>query len=132
MIYFDTSAIMRLVVSHEWTKALEEYVGGLANLPMATSVIGVVETHRAMKRAAATDDEFATGDRYLAAFRKVGVTDEVVRSAIALPSRTLRSLDAIHVASALKVGAVVLVTYDKAMIKAAHGLSLRTASPGLV
>lgn len=131
MIYFDTSAIMRLIMPHDWTESLAAYLAGLANLPWVTSVIGVVETHRSLAREGASEEEFAIGDRYLAEFRKVGVTDNVVRSAIALPSRTLKSLDAVHVASALEAGAFVLVTYDKAMIKAARTAGLRTASPGL-
>ncbi|WP_163508355.1 type II toxin-antitoxin system VapC family toxin [Fodinicola acaciae] len=131
MIYFDTSAIVRLVIPHDWTRSLRSYLGRLANLRWVTSVIAVVETNRALMREGATERELAIGGRYLAEFRKVGVTDEVVQSAIAIPSRTLKSLDAIHVASALEVGAEVLVTYDKTMIKAARDAGLRTASPGL-
>jgi predicted nucleic acid-binding protein len=79
----------------------------------------------------ATEEEFDEGVRILAAMRKVGVTDEIVRSASTIPGRHLRSLDAFHVASAIEAGATVLVTYDKNMAAAARGVGLKVVSPGL-
>jgi predicted nucleic acid-binding protein len=58
---------------------------------------------------------------------------ERVRAAATIPGKALRSLDAIHVASAQQLGALldVLVTYDRRMIDAALALGLPVASPGM-
>ncbi len=47
--------------------------------------------------------------------------------------RGLRSLDAIHIASAQAIGDVleVLITYDKRMLEAARAVGLRAEAPGL-
>lgn len=55
------------------------------------------------------------------------------RSAATVPAATvLRTLDAIHIASAQTLGAELLavVTYDERMIRAVDGLGLATATPG--
>ena len=47
-----------------------------------------------------------------------------------LPEKTLRSLDAIHVAAALRAGADVMVTYDVRQTAAAESSGLRVVAPG--
>lgn len=51
-----------------------------------------------------------------------------------LPGKSLRPLDALHVASAQQLGALldVLVTYDHRMIDAARAEGLPVTSPGMV
>jgi predicted nucleic acid-binding protein len=46
-----------------------------------------------------------------------------------LPGRNLRSLDALHVAAALRVGADVMITYDTRQADAAGASGLRVESP---
>jgi predicted nucleic acid-binding protein len=57
----------------------------------------------------------------------------VRRSAATLPGKGLRSLDAIHVASAQQLGGLldVLITYDHRMIDAARTIGLPVVSPGM-
>ena len=56
----------------------------------------------------------------------------ILDRAAQLPEPTLRSLDAIHLATALDLGSSVdiLLTYDRVLIEAARAASLTTASPG--
>ena len=62
----------------------------------------------------------------------VPITDEGLFVAADLASTTLRSLDAIHLASALSLGQTlaVLVTYDQRMAGAALDLGLPVLAPG--
>jgi predicted nucleic acid-binding protein len=61
----------------------------------------------------------------------IEISDDVLESAASLQPLTLRSLDAIHLASAqsLMEALGVLVTYDQRMVEAAHQLGLSVASP---
>lgn len=55
--------------------------------------------------------------------------DEVFRTAGLLPGPALRSLDALHVASALRWGADTMVTYDERQELAARGVGLEAVAP---
>lgn len=59
----------------------------------------------------------------------VHVTRNVLRSAATFPDATLRSLDAIHAATAISADADVVVAYDHRLIAAAESLGLTTVSP---
>ena len=61
----------------------------------------------------------------------VALTDELLDAAALLDPVSIRSLDAIHLATARSLGADVgvVVTYDDRMADAARGLGLEVASP---
>lgn len=46
-----------------------------------------------------------------------------------LPGRALRSLDALHLATALRLEAAVVVAYDVRLLQSARELGMHTASP---
>jgi predicted nucleic acid-binding protein len=54
----------------------------------------------------------------------------VLRQAGLLPGARLRSLDAIHLAAALSLGAEAVLTYDDRLAEAARGLGMTVLSPG--
>jgi predicted nucleic acid-binding protein len=58
--------------------------------------------------------------------------DDIFRAAARLEPRSLRSLDAIHLASALSLGADLgaIVIYDSNMAAAAEGHGLQVLAPG--
>jgi hypothetical protein len=68
----------------------------------------------------------------LTAFSYIAVDDEVVGTAMSEPDRRLRSLDAIHLATAriLAPELEALVACDDCLIKAAADAGLATVSPG--
>lgn len=68
----------------------------------------------------------------LTAFSYIALDDEIVDAAMNEPDRGLRSLDAIHLATARLLAPELnaLVTYDERQIKAAADVGLATASPG--
>jgi predicted nucleic acid-binding protein len=98
-------------------------------MPMGTSTVGFVETVRTLDRVG----DYPTAMRDLiGAFTAILVTDEVRDAAAMLPSG-VRTLDAIHIASAQIIGPILdsLVTYDKRMRDVASSAGLSTAAPDL-
>lgn len=129
MIYVDTSALIALFVERNHATALHEFLGSRHGRPLATSTVGFIETVRTL----ASIGDFPAAVNALA----LGVTEiplnaEVRALAMHIPGR-LRTLDAIHVASAEFLGDAldVLVSYDKRMLDVARTAGLPTAAPGM-
>ncbi len=59
------------------------------------------------------------------------IDDQLLDTAAVLPGENLRSLDAIHLAAAQRLGSdlTMLVSYDDRMLAAARGLRIPVASP---
>lgn len=129
MIYLDASAMVTMVVERAHSNELREYLAEYPTSSTYTSTIGFVETVR-------TCDSIGTFPGLIANLlrqhHEVKVTDQVRDDAARLPGR-LRSLDAVHVASASLLGSelVALVTYDQRMADAARGAGLSVAMPGM-
>lgn len=129
MIYLDASAMVTMVVERAYADELREYLAGYASSRTYTSTIGFVETVR-------TCDSIGTFPGLitdlLRQHQEVKVTDQVRDDAARLPGR-LRSLDAVHVASASLLGSelIALVTYDQRMADAASSAGLPVAMPGM-
>ena len=138
MIYLDTSAILKLLRREAETDALIDHLDEHAHEDLITSALATVETARALRAVgaqAAADVAVRGSDRvHLSddvAIPAVAVSAEVLGLARDLPPVVLRSLDAIHVATASLAGDQLhhLITYDRRMIGAAAAAGLRTASP---
>ncbi len=129
MIYLDASAIVTLLSGRSYAPRLRDFLAIRPGMPMATSTIGFVETVRTLDRIG----EYPTAMADLvASFTEILVTEDVRDAAARLPAG-LRTLDAIHVASAQVVGPVLdaLVSYDRRMLDAAHAVGLPALAPGL-
>lgn len=123
MIYVDTSAFVKLIWQENESNALQAYLAdGQATL--VSSVLLVVETRRAVQREAPA--RMPRADLLLAAVGQVGIGPSVVESASRLPESMLRSLDAIHLATAMVLGDELeaVVSYDTRLAEAAvsHGI----------
>jgi len=68
--------------------------------------------------------------RLLASRMLVDVTDALLRAAAGLASHAVRTLDAIHLASALRVEPDELVAYDRCLLEVASARGLSVSSPG--
>ncbi len=129
--YVDTSAFMKLAVaethSHEmrlWADFEEQRTGGLWSSDLLRT-----EALRAARRLSQAALE-ATRDR-LDRMAFISLTTDTYRRAGELDPAVLRSLDALHLASALSLGDDLdgVVTYDGRMTAATHALGLKTLAP---
>ena len=135
--YFDASALVKLGVSEAESMALETLVETRPE-PAITSAVAITEVGVSLARAGSAIAErvvATAGWITLPGIAVLGmpVTMELCRSAASLGARlNLRSLDAIHVATAEAARETLseVVTYDKAMIVACRELGLPVASPG--
>jgi len=69
-------------------------------------------------------------ERLLASCLLVDVSDRLLRVAARLTSLEIRTLDAIHLASALRVAPDELIAYDHRLLRAAAERGLVVAHPG--
>ena len=129
MIYVDTSALLKLVLAEEHSAAFLAYLAGHAAEQAVSSVLITIETRRAVLREAPAD--LPRADLVLTRVGQIGLGHAVVESAGRLPDPTLRSLDAIHLATALILGddVTAFVSYDKRLLASAAAAGLPIAQP---
>jgi uncharacterized protein len=127
-VYVDASALVKLIRSEPETEAL---VAFLANDSFVlTSRLAQVEVRRAVARIAEPgDDEHAR--RVLEGLPLIEVDAAVADVAGSALPVSLRSLDAVHLASALSVRGELdaLVTYDVRLADTARGAGLTVVAP---
>lgn len=138
MIYLDTSAILKLLRRETETDALIGHLETYAKQELITSALTTVETARALVAVGATtvaDDSVRDSGRINltenVTIPTIAITGAILDRARALPPAVLRSLDAIHVATAMLLGAELdhVITYDRRMTAAAEAAGLQTAAP---
>ncbi len=125
--YLDTSALVKLLRHERESEALVEYLQ--APRRALSSVLARVETVRACLRA---DLPAADALDLLRVVESITLEGGVIRAASALLPPSLRSLDAIHLASAQQIDDPDLdfVTYDARLADAARAHGLRVVQPG--
>src|SRR5688500_11134463 len=123
-IYLDSSAIVKLIAAERESDALRAFLGNDA-VPKVTSALARTEVVRAV--ASVGDAAVSQARMVLTGLTEIAVTRTVLdRAAELLPESPLRTLDAVHLASALLVGAHLssLVTYDRRMQAAAASIGV--------
>lgn len=131
VLYFDTSAVAKLVRTERETAALRSWLRRRGEQPYASSALLRVELLRAAAVAGPAAIERA--EALLPAFSLITLGPRVLDRAGRLQPAELRSLDAIHVASALQIGTDLeaLLTYDRRMIDACRSQGIEVAHPGV-
>ncbi|PXY26929.1 type II toxin-antitoxin system VapC family toxin [Prauserella muralis] len=129
MIYLHTSAFAKLVWKEPESAALREYLAARPGEGHVSSTLLAIEARRAALRAGGQ-----ALPRVDVALQRVGLVDisaAVVESASRIPEPTLRSLDAIHRATALllETDVSVLLTYDNRLAETATAIGLAVAAP---
>jgi predicted nucleic acid-binding protein len=124
--YLDTSAFLKLVVAEPESDAVRMWLD--THGPAWSSQLLRTESLRAAMRLGVDDD---TVEAALDTVTLVLPAASTFRSAGTLQPPVLRSLDALHLATALELGDDLdgLVTYDERMAEAADGLSITVESP---
>jgi uncharacterized protein len=131
LIYVDTSALLKLVKDDEAEgPALHAHLAAETDPQLVSSALLAVEARRGMQRV--RPDGLQKVDVLLASVAQISISDAVIESAGRLPDPLLRSLDAIHLATALMIRDDVdtVLTYDARLRAAAEAHGLRTAAPG--
>jgi predicted nucleic acid-binding protein len=123
--YFDSSALVKLSHVEPYSDALIDYLDD-GPVEASTSVIADVEVRRALRRVGAASDQAVRG------FYLVALEEGIRTKAAVLGSPVVRSLDAIHLATALAIGddQLEFVTYDGRQADAARALGLKVVQPG--
>jgi uncharacterized protein len=127
--YLDSSAVLKLVVQEDETSALEADLAGRDGL--LTSWLAVVECRRAARRAGSRRVLQRLEDVFEAVYL-LDLTPSIIERAASIDPPTVRSLDAIHLATALSIGdaELDLVTYDEWMAESARMNRLPVVQPG--
>lgn len=126
-MYLDSSALVKLVVAEPESMELTKFVDGAQ---LVSSALGRTETLRSAARHGSASVDRARSVTSEVAL--VSVADSVLDSAALVLPVGLRSLDAIHVATALQFSDELecLVSYDARMLEAAALAGIPVASPG--
>jgi uncharacterized protein len=128
VVYLDASAIVKLIARETESAGLAAYLE--PSDQRATSLLSVVEVTRAA--AAQGGSSSVRLDEVFERLAIIAIDRAVIRSAASLAPTSLRSLDAIHLASALELGSDLgaFVTYDRRLAGAARLQGLLVESPG--
>ena len=129
LYYADTSAVIKLLVEESHSKAFAAFYDAHADAEWVSSALLRIGLTRAVTRAMPA--LLPDARDLLLAFSFVTIDDDIVEGAMNEPDRGLRSLDAIHLATARVLGEDLdsIVSYDGRLLKAATDAGLTTASP---
>jgi predicted nucleic acid-binding protein len=127
VVYLDSSAIVKLITEERETEALRTFLQSYRHL--VTSILAEVEVTRASHLYGPAAKQQA--ESVLRTLSMIDMTRAVTSIAGILQPPALRSLDAIHLATAVLLGSslAVVVTYDSRMASAAESSRLPVASP---
>lgn len=134
MIYLDSAAVVKLVRAEAGTADLVQWLGDRSSVPLVSSSLVEVEVPRALRRSA--PQGLAGVPSVLTRLYRLEIDSTVRAIAAGYPEASLRSLDAIHLATAQILAAspgsafVAFVTYEKRLLAAAQSIGLPIASPG--
>jgi len=125
--YLDSSAIVKLVVDEPESAALRRYLR--RRRPLVSSALARTEVARALLPLG--PEAVRRGHDVLARIDLARVNDRVLLAAGKLLPADLRSLDAIHLATAQEFGSDLarIVTYDDRMAAAARALGFTVSVP---
>ncbi len=126
--YLDSSAILKLLIAEKESAALTDFI----NFTVKSSVLTRIEVIRTLHKIA--PEKTADAKEILAGIDVTPLNSAVLNIAENFSSSiTLRSLDALHVATVLFLEKTIegLLTYDKQMIANAKLLGIKTISPGM-
>ena len=136
--YFDTSAFIKLIINEIGTDEVESYwdEGG----DVASCQLLVIESTAALVRARQSDrisiatynSSISLLDNLYARLTIVNIDENLLADACDVTkTEKLRAYDAVHLASALKIGADIFASADADLCRAANRQGLNIFNPGL-
>ena len=130
MIYLDSSAAVKLAHSEAESQALRDWLDNRTDIGWVSSVLLEIETYRALARYAR--DALTRLPQVLDLIDLVDLSPAIRARARAVDPVTVRSLDAIHLATALHIHGqlIAFVAYDGRLAAAARTAGLPVQVPG--
>ncbi|NIH88232.1 PIN domain-containing protein [Amycolatopsis granulosa] len=130
LYYVDTSAAVKLLAEETHSKDFAAFYDERPTASWVSSSLLRVELTRAVVRR--WPALLPEARELLTAFDYIGMDEEIVEAAVAEPDRALRSLDAIHLATARLLAHELdgIVTYDDRLADAATDAGLPVVAPG--
>lgn len=134
MIYLDSAAVVKLVRQEPHTAELVAWLNTHQEAALVSSALVEVEVSRALRRSA--PQALIGVPAVVGRLFRLEIDATIRATAAAFAEPTLRSLDAIHLATAQVLAnesgstLIAFVTYDQRLLASARGAGLPTASPG--
>ena len=128
LLYLDASALVKLIRPEPESSALLAALGQWRE--RVTSSLSALEVRRALRRVKPTEADWRRAE----ALRRIGqiaIGEPILAAAAKLDPPELRTLGAIHLATALSLGNDLgaLATYDRRLGEAARILQLEVLAP---
>ncbi|HEY2447497.1 MAG TPA: type II toxin-antitoxin system VapC family toxin [Mycobacterium sp.] len=129
MIYLDTSATVKLVVAEKESPALINWLNDRLDQNLITSAVGNIELIRAAARVGPS--AVARARNVASTIDTLVLTETIAAAAAAMPPAELRTLDAVHLATAHahRRSLTAFCAYDRRLLEAAESQGLPTVSP---
>jgi uncharacterized protein len=127
ILYLDASAAVRLLIEHPETGTLQFYLDEMSQ--HATIVSSVMIETELRRTAAECGAPQILATNILAGVNLIDPLRSHFAMAGLLPVRGLRSLGALHLITAMRAEADVLIAYERALIEAAASVGLASISP---
>lgn len=140
MIYLDSCALVKLIREEDESEALQAWLDQRPDEPAVTSELAHAEVLRVVRRNNHTDQgvlvdagelaaDLAAAGVVLGAMGHIRLDFDVLERAGALEAPMVRTLDAIHLVSALGLEPTDVVTYDRRLGALARDAGLPVVSP---
>ena len=129
MFYLDASAAAKLVLAEDDSDAMKEWIEATDAVIVSSDLLRT-ELLRTIRRHVPA--QLSQGRALLESITLIALSRNDYESAAMLGPPVLRSLDALHLASAVDVGGdelTAIITYDLRMIEAARAMSIAVVSP---
>jgi uncharacterized protein len=129
VIYLDSSALLKLLFEERESAALETWLGHRSGTPAISSELARVEVLRAVRRLDAA--ALAAAQVLLSQLDIVPLTSAVIEQAGSVGAPVLRTLDALHMASALSIRdeLTAFVAYETRLAASASAEGLEVGAP---
>jgi predicted nucleic acid-binding protein len=128
LVYLDTSALAKLVVAEAETEPLRQFLESPSD--WISSIVTSIELRRFARRGS-RPESLAAAEQILARIDLRPLDAATAAKASELLPPSMRSLDAIQLASALDLGDALgpFITYDRRLAEAASTAGLRVLAP---
>lgn len=129
MIYLDSSALLKLLFEERESAALAQWISARAGTPMVSSELARAEVIRAARRLNA--DVVPASRALVGQLDLIPLDGGLIDEAADAGEPLLRTLDAIHLVSALSIRAdlTAFVAYDNRMVAAALAAGIEPTQP---